>query len=121
MHYRWHTGYVAWLLNRVTGIAISLYLIMHVWVIHHLAEGREQYTQVMAFLNSPIFWFFELLLMGAVLYHTMNGIRLVLIDFGNGAFYHKRSFWALMAIGAVLYVIVAWELAGVLLNSAGGA
>ncbi|MFH1143229.1 MAG: succinate dehydrogenase, cytochrome b556 subunit [Candidatus Eisenbacteria bacterium] len=118
MRYRWHSGYVAWLLNRITGIAISFYLIMHIWVIHHLAHGREQYQQVMAFLNSPVFWFFEIGLIGVVLYHTMNGIRLVLVDFGNGAFYHKRAFWVVMAIGVVLYVVCAWELAQTFLTSA---
>ncbi|MBP6876155.1 MAG: succinate dehydrogenase, cytochrome b556 subunit [Candidatus Eisenbacteria bacterium] len=118
MRYRWHSGYVAWLLNRITGIAISLYLIMHIWVIHHLAHGKESYAKVMLFLNSPIFWFFELCLIGAVLYHTMNGIRLVLVDFAGGAFYHKRAFWVVMAIGVVLYVICAWELAQTFVGSA---
>ncbi len=39
MMYRWHAGYVAWLLNRITGILITFYLVMHIWVIHHLAHG----------------------------------------------------------------------------------
>lgn len=116
MHYRWHMGYVAWLLNRVTGIAISLYLIMHIWVIHNLVQGREQYSRVMDFLNSPVFWFFEMVLIAAVLYHMMNGIRLVLVDFGQGAFYHKKAFWVLMAIAAGFFVIIIWALAQVFLR-----
>jgi len=117
MHYRWHAGYVAWLLNRLTGVAITFYLLLHIWVIHHLAQGRESYQRVMDFLSSPLFSFLELGLIGVVLYHMMNGIRLVLIDFGNGALYSKRAFWVLMAVGVVLYVICAWELAQVFMGS----
>lgn len=112
MMYRWHAGYVAWLLNRITGILITFYLVMHIWVIHHLAHGEESYQKVMDFLGSKIFQFFELALMGVVLYHVMNGIRIVFVDFGNGVVNHKALFWVLIGIGAVLYVLSAWELAG---------
>ncbi len=116
MMYRWHAGYVAWLLNRITGILITFYLVMHIWVIHHLAHGPEKYRRVMDFLGSPIFVFFEICIIGVVLYHMMNGIRIVLIDFGNGAWTHKTLFWVVMAIGVVLFVLCTWELAGAFLG-----
>ncbi len=112
MMYRWHAGYVAWLLNRITGIAITVYLGIHIWVIHHLAQGPEEYTKVMEFLSSKIFILFEIGLIAAVLYHLMNGIRIVLVDFGKGVTNHKTLFWVLMGIGAVLYVVCIWELVG---------
>ncbi|MCK4412995.1 MAG: succinate dehydrogenase, cytochrome b556 subunit [Candidatus Eisenbacteria sp.] len=123
MRYRWHAGYVAWLLNRITGILITFYLVMHIWVIHHLAHGPEQYKQVMDFLSSKLFVFFELGIIGVVLYHMMNGIRIVLVDFGNSVTNHKTIFWVLMAIGVVLYVFCAWDLAVLFLglDSAAGA
>ena len=39
MNDRWHTGYVAWLVNRITGIAVLAYLIAHIGVVHHLGRG----------------------------------------------------------------------------------
>ena len=116
MMYRWHAGYVAWLLNRVTGILITLYLVLHVWVIHNLAHGPQQYTRVMTILNSPFFVLMELGLIGVVLYHMMNGIRIVLADFAGVVKPHKTTFWLAMGLGAVLYVLCAWELAGVFLG-----
>lgn len=112
MMYRWHAGYVAWLLNRITGIAITVYLALHIWVIHHLAQGPEQYGKVMAFLGSKLFMLAEIGLIGAVLYHMMNGIRIVLVDFGRGVTNHKAVFWVLMGAGVILYVLCIWELAG---------
>ena len=111
MMYRWHAGYVAWLLNRITGILITFYLVMHIWVIHHLAHGPESYSKVMEFLGSKFFMLMELGIIGVVLYHMMNGVRIVLVDFGNAVWHHKAVFWALMAIGVVLYVLCVWELA----------
>ena len=121
MMYRWHAGYVAWLLNRITGIAITFYLVMHVWVIHHLAQGPEKYGKVMAFLSSKLFMLFEIALIGAVLYHMMNGIRVVLIDLGRGVHNHKTAFWVLMGIGVILFVLCIWELAGGLFTTVHGA
>lgn len=116
MMYRWHAGYVAWLLNRVTGVLITLYLVLHVWVIHNLAHGQQQYTRVMTFLNSPFFVLMELGLIGVVLYHMMNGIRIVLADFAGVVKPHKTVFWLAMGLGVVLYILCAWQLAGVFLG-----
>jgi succinate dehydrogenase / fumarate reductase cytochrome b subunit len=118
MMYRWHAGYVAWLLNRITGIAITFYLVLHIWVIQHLAQGPEKYGKVMEFLSSKFFTLLEFGLIGAVLYHMMNGIRVVLIDLGRGVHNHKTTFWVLMGIGVILYVLCAWELVGGLFAAA---
>jgi len=114
MNYRWHTGYVAWLLNRITGIAVLAYLIAHIWVVHHLGRGPRAFGEVMRVLSQPIFTLFEIALIGAVLYHTLNGIRVVLVDFGGSVRTQKRTFWVMMAIGVVLFVIAVWEMVGVL-------
>jgi succinate dehydrogenase / fumarate reductase cytochrome b subunit len=116
MMYRWHAGYVAWLLNRVTGVLITLYLVLHVWVIHNLAHGPQQYARVMSFLNSRCFMLMELGLIGVVLYHMLNGIRVVLADFAGVVKPHKTTFWLAMGLGVVLYILCAWELAGLFLG-----
>ncbi|MBM3318514.1 MAG: succinate dehydrogenase, cytochrome b556 subunit [Candidatus Eisenbacteria bacterium] len=116
MMYRWHAGYVAWLLNRITGILITLYLVLHIWVVHHLAHGPREYKQVMDFLGSKVFMFFELGLIGVVLYHMMNGIRIVLADFAGVVKPQKTVFWAAMGLGVILYLLCAWELAGLFLG-----
>ncbi len=117
MMYQWHAGYVAWLLNRLTGILITFYLVMHIWVIHHLAHGPESYSKVMEFLSTKFFAFMEMGIIGVVIYHLMNGIRIVLVDFFGGVKQHKTIFWALMAVGVVIYILVIWELAGFLFGT----
>ncbi len=100
--YRWHTGSVAWLLHRITGVLLSLYLLIHIWVVRTINQGPEGFNRVMATVQTPIFILFEVGLLGTVLYHSLNGIRLLLIDTGWGVRHQKGLFFLLAGIGAVL-------------------
>jgi succinate dehydrogenase/fumarate reductase cytochrome b subunit len=44
------------------------------------------------------------ILLAFLIYHTLNGIRELIIDFGSGALYHKKLFWVMMVIGLVFFV-----------------
>ncbi len=110
MRYRWHLGYVAWLLNRATGIAITFYLVLHIWVIHHLAEGPQGFDRVMGFVQQPLFKLAEIGLLGVVLFHAMNGVRILVIEWGGGARIQKRLFWWVMAVGIALFLFGAWPI-----------
>ncbi|MFC1888371.1 succinate dehydrogenase, cytochrome b556 subunit [Thermodesulfobacteriota bacterium] len=105
MMYRWHTGGIAWLLHRLSGIALAFYLVLHIWVIHSLSLGSERFDQTMDFLGSPVFKLLEIGLLGTIVYHALNGIRVLIIDFGNGAQYHKQLFWILVVgLGGLLTI-----------------
>jgi succinate dehydrogenase / fumarate reductase cytochrome b subunit len=105
-HYRLHAGYIAWLLHRITGLGLALYLFMHIWVIHHISRGREAFDQVMAVVQSPLAHLAEVALLGAVIFHGLNGLRIVLLDYGSAADKgpHKGWVWATVAISAGLVV-----------------
>jgi succinate dehydrogenase / fumarate reductase, cytochrome b subunit len=110
MIYRWHLGYVAWLMNRVTGIAIAVYLAIHIWVIHHLTQGPEGFNKVMNFVQQPLFKLGEIGLLGAILYHAMNGLRILCVEWGSGYRIQKKLFWWVMAIGVVLFIFGAYPI-----------
>jgi succinate dehydrogenase/fumarate reductase cytochrome b subunit len=46
----------------------------------------------------------------AVIYHAMNGFRVVLFDMGIGIRKQKLVFWIMMAIAAVLVAVGFWLL-----------
>lgn len=104
MMYRWHWGYLAWLLNRITGVALTLYLAAHIWVIHHLGQGREGFDRVMRFIQNPVTMVFELLLIGAVLYHGINGVRIMLVEFAGASKHQKVLLGAVLASAGLLLV-----------------
>ncbi|KIX11322.1 succinate dehydrogenase, cytochrome b556 subunit [Dethiosulfatarculus sandiegensis] len=107
VHYRLHPGYVAWILHRVTGLGLALYLFMHIWVIHNISRGKEAFNEVMAVVQSPIFHILEIGLLGCVVFHGLNGIRVVLLDYAGAADKgpHKTWVWATLAVSAAITVI----------------
>ena len=53
--YRWFSGSFAWALHRVTGLALILYLSLHVYSISTLAQGAEAFNSLMKIYASPLF------------------------------------------------------------------
>lgn len=106
VRYKLHPGYLAWILHRATGILLGVYLFLHIWVIHHLSQGEEAFNEVMAVVQSPLFHLLEIGLLATVVYHGLNGLRVVFIDYGNLA---KRDMmrkvvYAVLAVSAILVV-----------------
>ncbi len=81
-HYRIHLGTLAWILHRLSGLALIFYMLIHLWVIHHLIVGEKSFDGVMEFLSTPLFKFLEIGLIGVIMYHLFNGLRVILIDMG---------------------------------------
>jgi len=92
---------------RITGGLLILYLGLHIYVLHFLGKGGEEFDRLMVTMQQPIFKLLEVGLLGVVIYHSLNGIRILFIDFGRGALYHKKLFWFLMAIGAATFLVGA--------------
>jgi len=111
MMYRWRTGAIAWLLHRLSGLALAAYLPVHIWVNHHIAKSPEQYDRVMSVLALPVFKALEIGLWGVILYHTLNGMRILLIDLGPGVRYQKHLFWLVVVVGIFLWVVGGYPLA----------
>lgn len=109
MFYRVKTGMFAWLLFRLTGFALVVYLAMHISVISSLHDPKK-FDEVMVFLGSWQFRLLEIGLFYVVLYHALNGIRIFIIDFFNGSLYQARLWWIMMGLGAVLFVAGAYPM-----------
>ncbi len=102
--YRWHTGSVAWFIHRLTGILLFFYIFLHLYVINKLKDP-EEYKAAITVMNDPFIKLGEIALLGLVLAHSLNGIRLTLIDTGVSTKLHKVIFWASAGIGFVILTI----------------
>jgi succinate dehydrogenase / fumarate reductase cytochrome b subunit len=104
--YSWQfSGMLAHLIQRVTGVALLLYLILHVHTIGQLSQGPAAFNQALAQFANPFFRVMEIALLGAVILHALNGIRLTLIDLGVGHQRQRQIFWAWsIGLGALLFL-----------------
>jgi succinate dehydrogenase / fumarate reductase cytochrome b subunit len=100
-------GMWAWLLHRVTGLILVFYLFAHIWVISHAQSGAGSFDKLFKTLENPLFVLADVALVGTVLYHAFNGVRIILFDFGVGIEQHKVLYYVLMTLAAVVLVVFA--------------
>src|SRR6266567_2141121 len=74
-------GQWSWVAHRVTGVAIILFLFAHVVDTALVGWGPTAYNRVIHVYQNPIVGLLELGLVAAVIYHPLNGIRIMIIDF----------------------------------------
>ena len=102
--YKIRTGMFAWLCHRLSGLAIVAYLVLHVWGLRALSD-RDAFNELITGYHAPIFKFGEFMLLVAVAYHALNGLRIVLIDFMGWSPNQKKLFWTLGAVAALIIVV----------------
>lgn len=101
-------GSWAFALNRLTGLGLVLYLILHLVVLSILMQGEAGWDAFIKLARSPLFLALDVLLIFGILFHGLNGIRVALVGMGMGARNHRQLFWVLMVIGFILLAISAW-------------
>jgi succinate dehydrogenase cytochrome b556 subunit len=107
--YRGDLGQYAWILHRVAGAGILFFLLVHILDIMLIGFGREVYDEAVEVYANAFLIPMEIALVGAVFYHTLNGLRIILINFSRwGLDRQKMLFWAALGITVVLTAISAW-------------
>ena len=79
--YLGHEGQWSWMFHRITGVAVILFLFVHIVDTALVGWGPEAYDKVVAAYHNPVVHLLELGLVIAVLYHSINGLKVTLIDF----------------------------------------
>ncbi len=105
-------GTFAFIMNRVAGIGLVVYLFLHLVVLSQLARGAGAYDQFIALVKNPLFVAGEYLVVAAVLLHGLNGIRVALTSLGIAVPSQKRLFLGLMAIAVVGLIVFGIKMFG---------
>ncbi len=72
-----------YLLHRITGLGILLFLLIHLIVTTVFRiQGQHVWETTMKILHNPWFKVGEYLVVVAFVYHTLNGLRLILQELG---------------------------------------
>jgi succinate dehydrogenase / fumarate reductase cytochrome b subunit len=94
----------SWVLHRITGATVFFFLFIHVLDTALVRISPQAYNEVISTYKTPLVGLMELGLVAAVLYHALNGIRVILIDFwGQGPRYQRLMLWV---IGIVWVLVV---------------
>ncbi len=107
--YRGREGQWSWIAHRVTGVGILHFLFAHIVDTALVGWGPDAYNRVVSVYHHPIVQIMELGLVGAVIYHALNGIRIMIIDFWPSATDHQaKLFWATMLLFAGSMAPITW-------------
>ena len=103
------TGTAAWLLQRLSGIFLTIYLITHIIVIGTSVRGEDSFDDLLSTFDKAPFLVLDAGLLGIVAFHAVNGLRLILFDFAIGLRYQKALFWVafVVAVGTFIGSLIA--------------
>lgn len=107
MWYRGGVGQWSFALHRVTGVGVLIFLCLHILDTALIVLGPEQYNAIIALYRLPVFKVMEIGLVACVLFHALNGVRIILIDFWvDLTRFHRRLFAIQMAVFVLLMIPV---------------
>ena len=107
-------------LQRVTGLGIILYGVLHLTMNGMRISGEGLWEDIMSLFENPIFVVGEYLVIAAFIIHALNGLRLILQQLGftlgapkppiypySHALKRRRPItWAMVALGVVLLLLI---------------
>ena len=116
LRYRGREGMLAWAFHRISGIGIFAFVVLHVVDIYLVGGNPALYDEVLAFYASVPGRILETVLGAALLYHALNGLRIIIIDLWPAmTVYHRALWWATWVIfigvgvpGALIIMRPVW-------------
>lgn len=97
-----NTSISSFTLHRITGIALVLFLFLHVWTLSAVFQGVEGFEKAVSKFNNPLGHAMEYTLFLAVTFHLLNGLRITLVEFLALAPQQERLLWAGLVVLSVM-------------------
>ena len=95
----------SWLLHRITGLGVLLFLIVHIVDISLLNFGPNVYNEGISLFGTGIVRVITLALVAALFFHSFNGVRIILIDFWpKAARFQGRMFAIVLAVTILCFI-----------------
>jgi succinate dehydrogenase / fumarate reductase cytochrome b subunit len=109
MWYKGGIGQWSWALHRITGVGVLVFLLLHILDTFLIILGPEHYNTIIALYRVPAFRVMEVGLFAAVLFHALNGVRIILVDFWPDLTrVHRQLFYAELVLFIAGMIPVAY-------------
>ena len=104
----------AFALHRITGLVIVLYLYLHLGVLSMLLVGRSSWSSFLSLVTAKSFLALEAVLIAAVAFHGLNGLRVALVGSGIAVTHERALLWVVSAIATIAAILAALHILGAL-------
>ena len=102
MRYAKHYGTWGYILHRLSGLALTGYILIHIYLVSGLHD-RGAWSAEMEIFRNPYLKVLEWFLFSVVVFHALNGIRIFMVDYFDGARYHKQLLNGVFVLSIVLF------------------
>lgn len=96
-----------WIFHRGSGLAVLGFLFLHILDTSLIMLGAEHYDKFVRIYQSVYFRPLEVFLMLFVLFHSLNGVRILLIDFWPKATRYQEALNKGVAIATIALFLPA--------------
>src|SRR5664280_1321388 len=95
----------SWVAHRVTGVLVFFFLFAHVMDTALVRVSPDTYDKIVDTYKNPVVNLLEVGLVAAVLFHALNGLRIIAIDFWRkGTRYQRQMLYAEVTLFVILMV-----------------
>ena len=107
-------GVWPWLGQRVTAVLVLVTIAVHLILTHYIAIGELSFADIGRRLGATAVLVNDVVLLVAVVYHGLNGVRMVVLDYGLSSAASRRVFGLVLwvvgvaAVGYGIWVLWAW-------------
>jgi succinate dehydrogenase / fumarate reductase, cytochrome b subunit len=101
--YRVSWSQLAWFGHRASGLGVLFYLFMHIVETSMVLLGPEVYNAAVGIFKNLPARIGEVVLMAAVVYHALNGLRVIAMDFFPGLTIYYRP----LTYGVIVATVIS--------------
>jgi succinate dehydrogenase / fumarate reductase cytochrome b subunit len=101
-------GTWAFVFNRWSGVLLAIYLYVHLGVLTTIAVSPNAYEQFLVVARSPFGLLFDVVLVLLILYHGLNGLRIMYAALAGKIEQHQAQFWGVVTLSVVLTLYAAF-------------
>ena len=104
-------GMWPWLGQRVTAVLVIVTIMVHLVLTHYIAIGQLSFANIGDRLAGGAVLVNDIVLLVAVVYHALNGLRMVVLDWGLASSGGRRVFDAVLWLVGILAIVYGiWAL-----------
>ena len=104
--YKGKSGQWAFVLHRITGFLVFMFLLLHVVDVSLVNLSPTLYNEVHDLYGNVLLRLFEVGLLAALVFHAFNGLRIVMIDFFPGAIRSEKVMFTIVLFFSVILTAV---------------
>lgn len=104
--YKGKSGQWAFVMHRITGFLVFMFLLLHVVDVSLVNASPKLYNEVHDLYGNVLLRLFEVGLLGALLFHAFNGLRIVMIDFFPGAIRSEKVMFKIVVFASIVLTAI---------------